>query len=137
MKGTKEEPKCKFSRAAITKLNSVGLAYNTKNILDFLGTGRGVDAPTRLVFNRVGASRKTELGIKDSQGAIDQAPLLSIPYDPVIFGTAMNNGELVSEANRSHRITQRFKLLGETVSGRTVAGAGRSKKSIFSLRSSR
>ena len=52
---------------------------NTKNILDFLGEGRGVDAPTRLIFNRVGASRKTELGIKDSQGAIDQAPLLSIP----------------------------------------------------------
>ena len=110
---------------------------NTKNILDFLGEGRGVDAPTRLIFNRVGASRKTELGIKDSKGAIDQTPLLSIPYDPVIFGTAMNNGELVSEANRSHRITQRFKLLSETVSGRTVTGTSQSKRSMFSLRSSR
>ena len=34
MKGTKEEPKCKYSRAAINKLNEIGLTYNTYNILN-------------------------------------------------------------------------------------------------------
>ena len=34
MKGTKDEPKCKFSRSTVEKLNSIGLEYNTKNILE-------------------------------------------------------------------------------------------------------
>lgn len=34
MKGTKEEPKCKYSRAAIEKLDSVSLNYNTYNVLE-------------------------------------------------------------------------------------------------------
>ena len=34
IKGTKEEPKCKFSRATVEKLNSINLEYNTYNILE-------------------------------------------------------------------------------------------------------
>jgi glutaredoxin-related protein len=34
MKGSKEEPKCKFSRSAIAKLNAANIEYNTKNILE-------------------------------------------------------------------------------------------------------
>lgn len=34
MKGTKEEPKCKFSRITVEKLNENNIEYNTFNILD-------------------------------------------------------------------------------------------------------
>ena len=105
---------------------------NTKNILDFLNEGRGVDAPTRLIFNQIGACRKTELSRKDCQGAIDHIPLLSIPFDPVIFGTAMNNGELMVETNNKHKTAQKFKTLSEKISGRAIVGKHQRKKSILS-----
>ena len=34
MKGTKKEPKCKYSKAAVEKLNSLNIKYNTYNILE-------------------------------------------------------------------------------------------------------
>jgi len=34
MKGTKDEPKCKFSRAAVERLNALGVSYETCNILE-------------------------------------------------------------------------------------------------------
>tara|TARA_B110000967_G_C18601526_1_gene419484 strand:+ start:284 stop:523 length:240 start_codon:yes stop_codon:yes gene_type:complete len=33
MKGTKEEPKCKYSKNAVNKLNSLEIKYNTFDVL--------------------------------------------------------------------------------------------------------
>ena len=110
---------------------------NTKNIFEFLDDGRGVDAPTRLIFNQIGASKKTELSAKACRGALEQDPFLSIPYDPAIFGAAMNDGELMVESNHKHKTTQKFKDLGMQISGRAIVGKRRQKQSILSLLSAR
>jgi len=110
---------------------------NTKNIFEFLDEGRGVDAPSRLIFNQIGASKKTELNAKACRGALERDPFLSIPYDPAVFGAAMNDGELMAESNEKHKITQKFEDLGMQISGRAIVGKRPQNKSILSLLSTR
>ena len=110
---------------------------NTKNIFEFLDEGRGVDAPSRLIFNQIGASKKTELSAKACRGALERDPFLSIHYDPAIFGAAMNDGELMVESNGKHKISQKFKDLGMQISGRAIVANRQQKNSILSLLSSR
>ena len=91
---------------------------NTKNMLEFLEDGRGVDTPARLLLNKIGASKKTELRVKDFETAVERVPLLSIQYEPIVFGTAMNNGELVVTANKHGKVTQKLMRLSKEISGR-------------------
>lgn len=91
---------------------------NTKNMLEFLEDGRGVDTPARLLLNKIGASKKTELRVKDFETAVERVPLFSIQYEPIVFGTAMNNGELVVTANKHGKVTQKLMRLSKEISGR-------------------
>ena len=91
---------------------------NTKNMLEFLEDGRGVDTPARLLLNKIGASKKTELRVKDFETAVERVPLFSIQYEPIVFGTAMNNGELVVTANKHGKVTQKLLRLSKEISGR-------------------
>ena len=110
---------------------------NTKNILDHLMELRTVNRPTRLVVNKEGARRKTELKPKDFEKAIGSQPIVTIPYDANLFGTALNNGKLIAAHNKNHKITKKFKSLAQKVSGQSVAEKGRPKTSIFSFRRSK
>ena len=106
---------------------------NTKNMLEFLEDGRGVDAPARLLLNKIGASKKTELRVKDFETAVERVPLFSIQYDPIVFGTAMNNGELVVTANKHGKVTQKFMRLSKEISGRLDPEKGRPSYSFLPL----
>ena len=90
---------------------------NAKNLMDHLSELRTVNRPTRLVINKEGARKKTELKSKDFEKSIGSQPILSIPYDSVLFGTALNNGNLVAETNKRHKITKRLHTLAEKLSG--------------------
>ena len=106
---------------------------NTKNMLEFLEDGRGVDTPARLLLNKIGASKKTELRVKDFETAVERVPLLSIQYEPIVFGTAMNNGELVVTANKHGKVTQKLMRLSKEISGRLDPEKGRRSYSFLPL----
>ncbi len=105
---------------------------NAKNLVEFLGSKRGSDSLTRLVFSQTGAAKKTDLSDKDFKEAIAMAPSLSIPYDPEAFGTALNNGEMMSKASKKSKATQAIMELAETVSGLEETGKGE-KKGLLSF----
>lgn len=115
---------------------------DTKNIFAAVTPNRGVDAPTRLIFNRVGASKKTELSAKDYQEAVEIAPTVSIPFDPTLFGTAMNNGEMLAETAKGSKAVQQINALASIVSAREAVATAKAKakkktksetKSLFSF----
>ena len=91
---------------------------NAKNVVEFLGPKRGVDAPTRLIFNKTGEAKKADLSEKDFKDALALEPALSIPYDPEAFGRALNNGEMMSKASAKSKATEGIIELAKLVSAR-------------------
>ena len=105
---------------------------NAKNVVEYLGPKRGVDYPTRVVLNQVGAAKRADLSNKDFKDALALDPSLSIPYDPEAFGRALNNGEMMSKASAKSKATVAIIDLAKMVSGRE-ASAEEGKKKGFSM----
>ncbi len=101
---------------------------NAKNVLEFLGPKRGVDAPTRLILNQVGAAKRADLSENDFKDALALEPALSIPYDPEAFGLALNNGEMMSKASKKSKATAGIINLAKIVSGREKADEKEKKR---------
>ena len=105
---------------------------NAKNVVEYLGPKRGVDYPTRVVLNQVGAAKRADLANKDFKDALALDPSLSIPYDPEAFGRALNNGEMMSKASAKSKATAAIIDLTKLVSARE-ASAEEGKKKGFSM----
>jgi pilus assembly protein CpaE len=90
---------------------------NAKNLIEHLLELRTVNRPTRLVINKEGARKKTELKSKDFEKSIGTQPIISIPYDSALFGAALNNGNLVAATNKRHKVTKKLHALAEKLSG--------------------
>ena len=93
---------------------------DAKNVFDVLTPKRGINAPTRFLLNRVGMAKKTELSAGDFEEPVGTRPTASIPFDPVLFGTAVNNGEMVVQVNARSKPARAFDNLAVVVSARTV-----------------
>ena len=105
---------------------------NAKNMVEFIGPKRGVEAPTRLVLNQVGVSKRADLTEKDFMEAVAMSPAVSIPYDAEVFGRALNNGEMLSKVAKKSKATVAIGDLAKQVSARDVAEDSETK-SIFSI----
>ncbi len=104
---------------------------DAKNIFDVLSSSRGVDAPNRLVFNAVGASKKVELSPKDFEEVVGVSPSAQIPYNPALFGAAMNNGEMAVQISKGSKVSQEFADLARVVGARAPVTKARSSRSLF------
>ena len=93
---------------------------NGKNLLDFLKAARPNDAQPRLVINNVGVPRRPEIPVKDFAGAIGVEPELVLPFDPQLFGTAANNGQMISDVAPESKCSQGIDYLAGVLTGRQV-----------------
>ena len=89
-----------------------------KNVFEFLAPNRGMEAPTRLVLNKVGELKKGELSEKEFKDVLDTKPALSIPFDPDAFTSAMNNGEMLRKVAPKSKATLEVETLAKMVSGK-------------------
>jgi pilus assembly protein CpaE len=92
---------------------------NMKSILDTVKTGRQHDAKPKLILNYVGIPKRPEITTSDFAKAVDLEPVLSIPFEPKLFGTAANNGQMIAEVEAAHKIAEMFSQLARAVAGRT------------------
>ncbi len=75
---------------------------NTKSLLEALRKARPHDAPPKLVFNQVGIPKRPQINIAEFAKALDLNPVATIGFDPKLFGTAANQGQMISDiAKRS------------------------------------
>lgn len=93
-----------------------------KNLVDQV-VSRRTDLPTRLVLNRVDAYKKTQLTAKDFQETLGFAPALSVPFEPNLFGAASNNGQMLGEAAKTHKIVESLRTLAGQMTGRSGVAA--------------
>lgn len=121
------------NEVVVTAYPDLANLRDAKNIFDSLAQKRGVGAPTRLIFNRVGISKASELAPGDFAEPVKVAPALVIPYDASAFGLAMNNGQTVAEVNKRAKSARLFSELAAIVSGRMPSAKGKKKPSTFTL----
>lgn len=94
---------------------------NAKNLMDYLRAQRPNDAPPRLILNQVGMPKRPEIKPADFASAIDLEPIAVLPFDAALFGTAANNGQMISETQASHRINDNFLEIARIVTGKSEA----------------
>ena len=102
----------------VTSTLDLAALRDTKSLYDNLAPQRQNDEPMRIVVNHVGAYRKTELSVKDYESAVGVDPTLAVVHDPVLFGTASNNGQMVPEVNKRSKVSEGLRALALTVSNR-------------------
>ena len=109
------------NEVVVTAYPDLANLRDAKNIFDRLQEKRGIGSPTRLVFNKIGLAKVSELGAKDFRDPLGASPILSIPFEASLFGTALNNGQCAAEVNRRSKSVKRFTELASIVSGREVS----------------
>ena len=53
-------------------------------------------------------SKRPEITPREFAKAIESQPIASIPFDPRMFGTAANNGQMIAEISANHRTSKMF-----------------------------
>jgi pilus assembly protein CpaE len=92
---------------------------NTKNLMDLLRASRPNDTRPQYCLNMVGVPKRPEIKAADFAKALEFAPVATIPFEPQLFGTAANNGQMVAEVSAGHRAAETFRQLAQTLTGRT------------------
>jgi len=92
---------------------------NTKNIFDLLKASRPNDRPPLYCLNQVGVPKRPEINGGEFAKAIESQPIVTIPFDPQIFGSAANNGQMIAEISASHRTTEMFLQIAQRLTGRS------------------
>jgi pilus assembly protein CpaE len=91
---------------------------NTKNLFDLLKAARPNDRPPLYCLNQVGVPKRPEISTNEFAKAIESQPIVSIPFDPQMFGSAANNGQMIAEIAASHRTTEMFLQIAQRLTGR-------------------
>ena len=99
---------------------------NAKSIVDFLRQMRPNDAPPKLILNMVGIPKRPEIKPDDFAAALQLAPVAVIPFDPLLFGTAANNGQMIAEASKTGA-SDVFADVAQVVSGRKELNKARKR----------
>jgi pilus assembly protein CpaE len=98
---------------------------NAKNMVDLLRAARPNDHHPFYCLNQVGVPKRPEIAPADFAKALEDQPLAVIPFDPQIFGTAANNGQMIAEVSSGHKTAEMFRQLAQVLTGRSETKRGR------------
>jgi pilus assembly protein CpaE len=102
---------------------------NAKNMVDLLRAARPNDHRPFYCLNQVGVPKRPEITPADFAKALEDQPLAVIPFEPQLFGTAANNGQMIAEVASSHKTADMFRQLAQVLTGRAEA---KKQRSLFS-----
>ena len=105
---------------------------NTKNLVDKLIELRPNDAKPKLILNQVGVPKRPEINVNDFVAPLDLHPLAIIPFEPALFGTAANNGQMISESDHKHAVAESFDKIAQILTGK--AEFKQEKNKAFDIR---
>jgi pilus assembly protein CpaE len=98
---------------------------NAKNLVDLLRGARPNDRRPFYCLNQVGVPKRPEIKPADFAKALEDEPLVVIPFEPQVFGTASNNGQMIAEVAAGHRTADMFRQLAQVLTGRAAAKKAR------------
>jgi len=94
---------------------------NAKNMVDLLRASRPNDRRPFYCLNQVGVPKRPEIASADFAKALEDEPLAVIPFEPQLFGTAANNGQMIAEVSAGHKTAEMFRHLAQILTGRSEA----------------
>ena len=103
---------------------------NTKNLFDLLKAARPNDRPPLYCLNQVGVPKRPEIAAAEFAKAIESQPIVSIPFEPQVFGSAANNGQMIAEISANHKSIEMFLQIAQRLTGRSETK--KQKSSLFS-----
>ncbi|KQY97234.1 CtpF protein [Pseudolabrys sp. Root1462] len=98
---------------------------NAKNMVDLLRVARPNDHRPHYCLNQIGVPKRPEISPADFAKALEDQPLTIIPFEPQLFGTAANNGQMIAEVSASHKTAELFRQMAQVLTGRAEAKRGR------------
>lgn len=94
---------------------------NAKNLFELIKQGRPNDKAPHVVVNKVGMPKRPEISPKDFAEALDANPVAAIGFDPQLFGSAANNGQMIQEMAANAKPNEAFMEIGKLLTGRVEA----------------
>jgi pilus assembly protein CpaE len=91
---------------------------NAKNLVDLLRTSRPNDHRPHYCLNQVGIPKRPEITPADFAKALESDPLAVIPFEPQLFGSAANNGQMIAEVAANHKTAEMFRQMAQALTGR-------------------
>ena len=117
----------------ITATPDLASLRNTKNYIDLIKKFRTNDTAPHVVLNQVRMPKRPEISPADFADAIEQEPTLILPFNPVLFGTAANNGQMLDEVDPKNKTTTAIHHLAALVTGRHALPSKPSKSLLGGL----
>lgn len=105
----------------ITATPDLASLRNAKNFVDLAKSVRPNDAMPHVVINQVGVPKRPEIPVKEFADALEIEPTLVLPFNPALFGTAANDGQMIEEVERKGKTAAGLRHLSTVVSGREPA----------------
>ena len=91
---------------------------NAKNLFDFVRGARPNDRPPFYLLNQIGMPKRPEVKPADFAKALEAQPIAAIPFEPQLFGTAANNGQMIAEVSPKHKTAETFLMVAQALTGR-------------------
>jgi pilus assembly protein CpaE len=101
---------------------------NAKSLVEFLVQARPNDAPPRLILNRVGMPKRPEITPAAFAAALKLEPIARIAFDPALFGTAANKGQMIASVSPKSPACGAFAEVARVMAGR---GGSKARKGSF------
>lgn len=107
----------------VTAMPDLASLRNAKNLFDQLKLTRPNDGDPHLILNQVGMPRRPEIRPDDFRKALGVEIIAQIAFDPQLFGTANNNGQMIAEVNGRAPAALQFEEIAAALAGRNATRA--------------
>lgn len=91
---------------------------NAKNLADTIKALRPADSEPQVLVNQAGIPKRPEISPREFASSIDCQLIGQIPFEPALFGTAANNGQMIAEVSSSNKINDTLHAIAMQVAGR-------------------
>ena len=109
----------KADEIVITATPELANLRNAKNLIDMMKRLRPNDAPPKLVINQAGVPKRPEITAADFSEPLGISPMAVIPFDPLLFGNAANNGRMLGEMDAANAIVHVINEMAHVLTGRS------------------
>jgi pilus assembly protein CpaE len=116
-----------WSKSTLTKADDIVITAtpelanlrNTKNLIDMLKKLRPNDGPPKLILNQAGVPKRPEISAAEFAEPLGITPMTVIPFEPLLFGNASNNGRMLGEMDAKSPIVQIIGEISHILTGRS------------------
>jgi len=106
---------------------------NSKSMIEVIRHNRPNDVPPRLVLCQVGQPKRPEIPAKDFAETLGVEPAAVVNFDPLLFGQAANNGQMLIELQPNSASSASVRQLAQVVTGRAPLANQKQSSSLLSF----